>query len=162
VTERGPVPPLRLFLDSGVIAQGCLGEWGGAKAVLILAASAPDRYAVVLAEAVDREVRAALGRLADAAARDAAIAAIDGWLARVRVERRPDPSADQIRAHLTALLPLLRHPNDLPIAVAARLAAPDWILSTNSAHWTPALAPVLGARVAHPTAFLRELAPRVE
>jgi len=44
---------VRLFLDSGVIVQGCLGGWGGAKAVLILAASAPERY-VVLADAVDR------------------------------------------------------------------------------------------------------------
>jgi hypothetical protein len=150
---------VRLFLDSGVIVQGCLGGWGGAKAVLILAASAPERYVVVLADAVDREVRRAIERLVDPTVRDAALASLTGWLARVRLERRADPTAAEIRAHMPTLLPALRHANDLPIAVAALLAAPDWVLSTNAEHWTPTLAPLLRARVAHPTAFLRSLEP---
>jgi hypothetical protein len=152
-------PAVRLFLDSGVVVQGCLGGWGGAKAVLILAASAPERYVVVLADAVDREARRAIARLADQAPRDAALASLSGWLARVRLERRADPTPVEIRAHMPALLPVLRHANDLPIAVAALLAAPDWVLSTNTEHWTPALAPLLRARVAHPTAFLRSPEP---
>jgi hypothetical protein len=150
---------VRLFLDSGVILQGCLGGWGGAKAVLILAASAPERYVVVLADAVDREARRAIERLEDPTIRDAAMASLTGWLARVRLEGRAAPTAAEIRAHMRALLPVLRHANDLPVAVTALLAGPDWVLSTNTEHWTPALAPLLRARIAHPTAFLRSLEP---
>ena len=60
---------------------------------------------------------------------------------------------------MPARLPALRHADDLPIAVAALLAAPEWVLSTNTEHWTPTLAPLLRARVAHPTALLRSLEP---
>jgi hypothetical protein len=111
---------LRLFLDAGVVLQGCLGDWGAAKAVLILAATARDRYTIVLAETVARDV-------------------------------------EEIRAYLPTLLPILRHADDLPTAVAALLARPDSVLSTNQAHWTTALEPILGARVGHPGTFLREL-----
>ena len=33
----GSAQPLRLFLDTGVILQGCFGRWGASKGVLILA-----------------------------------------------------------------------------------------------------------------------------
>ena len=51
-----PAQPLRLFLDTGVIIEGCFGRWGAAKGVLILAT---DRrhYTAVLAEAVERELQ---------------------------------------------------------------------------------------------------------
>ena len=43
--------PLRLFLDTGVIIEGCFGSWGAAKAVLILATIRVN-WIVVLAEAI--------------------------------------------------------------------------------------------------------------
>jgi len=151
---------LRLFLDAGVVLQGCLGDWGAAKAVLILAATARDRYTIVLAETVAREVEIARGRIGDPAARAAARASYRGWLRRVSLERRPAPTVEEIRAYLPTLLPILRHADDLPTAVAALLARPDWVLATNQAHWTTALEPILGARVGHPGTFLRELTAR--
>lgn len=48
--------PVRVFLDTGVIIEGCFGRWGAAKGVLILAT---DRrlYTVVLAQAVEMELQ---------------------------------------------------------------------------------------------------------
>ena len=48
---------------------------------------------------------------------NAIILPLTGWLARVRLERRAAPTAAEIRAHMPALLPVLRHANDLPVAV---------------------------------------------
>lgn len=42
-------------------------------------------------------------------------------------------------------------------AVAAVLARPDWVLSTNTEHWNQELARRTGLRVAHPAAFLAGL-----
>ena len=151
-------PPVRLFLDAGVILQGCLIEWGAAKAVLILAATARDQYTVVIADRVQWEIERALDGIVSAAARNAAKDSYSGWLARVTLEYCPAPSDDLVRFHLPTILPILRHANDLPTAVAALLAAPDWVLSTNTVHWTPALEPILHTGVAHPAVFLRELA----
>jgi hypothetical protein len=155
------IPPqrraVRLFLDSGVVLQGCLAPWGAAKAVLILAATARRRYTIVLAETVRREVQRAIDGIAQPRARAAADASYRGWLDRVELDLRPAPSVQDVRAHAPTILPILRHANDLPTAVAALLAAPDWVLSTNTRHWTPALDPVLRTRVAHPAVFLSEL-----
>ena len=150
--------PVRLFLDSGVVLQGCLAPWGAAKAVLILAATARRRYTVVLAATVQQEVERAIDGITQPAARAAADASYRGWLTRVDLDVRPAPSARDVRIHTRTILPILRHANDLPTAVAALLSAPDWVLSTNTKHWTPALDPVLRTRVAHPAVFLSELA----
>ena len=48
--------PLWLFLDTGVILEGCFGRWGASKGVLVLATERR-LYTVVLAEAVERELQ---------------------------------------------------------------------------------------------------------
>jgi hypothetical protein len=149
---------VRLFLDSGVVLQGCLTSWGATKAVLILAATSRRRYTVVLADTVRQEVERAIDLIVERTVREAAAASYRGWLARVTLEPWPAPSVQDVRAHAPAILPVLRHANDLPTAVAVLLSAPDWALSTNTKHWTPALNAVLHTRVAHPATFLGELA----
>ncbi len=49
--------PLRVFLDSGVILEGCYREWGASKGVLVLAAQRRRDFHIVLADAVERELR---------------------------------------------------------------------------------------------------------
>ena len=151
--------PLRLFLDSGVIVDGCRGRWGGAKAVLILTASAPQRYTILLAEPVELEVRRSVARIPDTTGRAQVGVAFEERLNRVKLERLPTPELAEIGRRARFILPALRHSNDLPAVVAAVLAAPDWVLSTNTRHWTPELGGRLGLRVAHPTEFLRSLVP---
>ena len=151
--------PLRLFLDTGVLIEGCTRPWGAAKAGLILATQR-DRVTVVLAEAVEREVRDALTRkgapLRPDEAREA-VEAVDGWLARVRLERRPSPPPEDVQRQFTVLLPVLRHLNDLVPVVTALQARPDWVISGNRAHWNDELAARTDLRIATPRDFLRQL-----
>jgi len=48
--------PIRLFLDTGVIIEGCTSRWGASKLVLILTMQR-DLYTVVFAEAVEQELQ---------------------------------------------------------------------------------------------------------
>ena len=97
-----------------------------------------DRYTVVLAEQIEREVQTALAAkiapLSTVEAQEIA-ASMVGWFNRVRLERWPGPSRDYVKRHESILLPALRHVNDLPAAAAALQARPDWVISSNRVHW---------------------------
>lgn len=152
--------PLRIFLDSGVIIEGCYSLWGASKGVLILAAQRRRDIRIVLAEAVEREVRRDLAlTLARLAPERAAviISGFDGWLSRIQVEQCPLPTEDEILAHYTQIMPALRHENDVPVVITAMLAQPDWVLSTNTKHWNAELAARAGLRIATPQQFLMQL-----
>lgn len=159
-----PSHPLRLFVDSGVIIDGCFGRWGASKAVLVLATMRAN-YTVVLAEAIEREVQRVVARklaaLSTEEARDAA-ASVVGWLNRVRIERHPMPTAAELTQHQSLVLPMLKHTNDLPGFVTAIKAQPDWVISANPEHWSPALGTRIGLRVVTPLEFLRQLRPTAE
>jgi hypothetical protein len=58
------------------------------------------------------------------------------------------------------LLSAIRHEKDMSAVVAAVLARPDWVLSTNTAHWNEELAMRTGLRIATPAAFLSSLRPQ--
>jgi len=153
--------PLRLFLDAGVIIQGCLVPWGAAKGVLVLA-TLRDRYTIVLAEAIEREVQRAVVNLTATREPELSMAlaqSIGGWLDRVRIERHPFPSDHAIRAKLPQLLPALKHANDLPAIVTAIEARPDWVISGNHEHWNPELARRTHLRFVTPVGFLQHLSP---
>ncbi len=161
--------PLRLFLDTGVIVDGCTSFWGASKAVLILATERR-LYTVVLAEEVERELQLALERKAVEAIRrkDQALAAAEArrikesaatWLTRVRLERRPRASQADLDHHERLVLPVLRHHNDLPPVVSAIRAQPDWVISTNDHHWSPELAKRTGLHIVTPREFLLLLKP---
>lgn len=153
--------PLRLFLDTGVIIEGCVGRWGAAKAVLILATERR-LYTVVLAEAVEQELRRNIALTLTAAAddvRDAVAAQVDGWRRRVRVEHQSLPDAAVVESFAPTLMPVLRHRNDLPAVVSAVEARPDWVISSNTEHWSEPLAARTGLRIVTPHEFLRRLRP---
>lgn len=154
--------PIRLFLDAGVILDGCFSSWGASKAVLILA-TMRERFTVILAESIEREVQRAVARRTanlEAALAESMAGSVAGWLARVRIERHPTPPEAFIRERVPDIMPALRHLNDLQPVMTALLAHPDLVLSTNTAHWNEKLAERTGLRVATPHAFLRTLYTR--
>ena len=127
--------------------------------MLILAAHTA-HYTIVLADVVDSEVRTALVRKGASLPAEGAqkvLAAYQTWCTRVSLERWPAPTIEAIARYRSAIVPVMRHINDLAPAISAIEAAPDWVLSTNDAHWGTALAGRTGLRVAHPNAFLEYL-----
>jgi hypothetical protein len=144
-----------------VIIQGCAANWGSAKGVLILA-TLRDRYAVVLADAVAKEIaREETKRHRTLPIEQARGFADDlsGWFARIRLERLRPPTVEAVARALPTIMPALRHMNDLPAVVAAMEAQPDWVISTNRAHWNDDLATRSGLRIATPQDFLLSLRP---
>src|SRR5207302_1101194 len=123
--------PLRLFLDAGVIIEGCPRPWSASRGVLVLTRQR-EGFTVVLGEAIERELRVAVARRAASLAPTEADGFVDdvaSWLARVRLERWPAPSLPEIQGHRPTLLPVLRHINDLAAVVTAVQARPDWVIS---------------------------------
>lgn len=153
-----PPAPLRLFLDAGVLIDGCTNRGGASKGVIILVARR-QLFRAVIADPIDEEFKRNTGRktasLPDAE-KQIIIEGVAGWFRRARPERRPWPSRDEMMAH-AHLLAAVRHRNDMPGVVAAVLARPDWILSTNTAHWNQELAALTGLRIATPDQFLASL-----
>jgi len=135
----------RLFLDAGVIMEGVKTSWGASKAVLIMATFRRS-FVVVLAEAVQRELRRNLSPQEGVE--------YAGWLRRVRVEHWPLPSPDVVASHEPTSLPAIRHANDLVAVVTAVQAAPDWVISSNEAHWGKDVADRTGLRVVTPQDFI--------
>jgi len=160
----GAPVPRRLFLDAGVLIQAFVAEWGAPKALLVLA-TVRESFTIVLASQIEREVRRAFARrIAVAqpgerlAVEQRLVASFEGWLARVAVERLAAPAPEAVYAHLEAILPAPRHTNDLEAVVSAMQARPDWVISTNTDHWGPALAARTGLRIGTPVAFLEDVA----
>ena len=153
----------RLFLDTGVLIDGFFNPWGTCKGVLILA-TLRGQFRVVVAEPVAEEFRRntekKLARLSEDEAATVR-ASIAGWFGRARPERALWPPEADLLAH-AGLITAVRHRNDMPAVVAALLARPDWILSTNTEHWNEELAARTGLRIATPARFLRSLYPRTE
>ena len=137
--------------------DGCISAWSAAKAMLILATHLRG-ITIVLADVVDEEMHGIFARKAAEPATAAVEAAYRGWLTRVHLERWPRPTEQAIRRWMPTVLPALRHINDLPVVVSAIEARPDWVLSTNTSHWGPALRERTGLRVGTPRRFLELLA----
>ncbi|MGO9516990.1 MAG: hypothetical protein ACLPND_08100 [Candidatus Korobacteraceae bacterium] len=66
----------------------------------------------------------------------------------------PYPPADSVRSQRH----LIRHIADVPILLSAMASKPDWLLTHNTKHFTPALAHRMGLRIATPAEFFRALA----
>ena len=152
MSERGP---LRLFLDSNVLTGGIVAPWGLDKAVLSLCAARICR--LVLAEIVRQEVEENLLQHAAALPSQEAeqvLADYTTLLTLARPERIPLPDVqDVMRARS-----LIRHAADVPVVLSAMQSQPDWLLTHNTCHFTPALATRTGLRIATPRTFFHTLA----
>jgi len=156
-----PTAPLRLFLDAGVIIDGCFNRWGTCKGVLILSTLRAS-FHVVLAQPILAEVRREIERRTASLPADEVkniTANVDGWLRRIHREVVPWPSTHEMRTYQN-LMPAVRHENDMASIVAAVLARPDWVLSTNTKHWNQDVAARTGLHIATPLDFLEHLQPR--
>jgi len=145
---------LRLFLDSNVLLGGIVAEWGLDKAVLSLCAAKIVR--LILAEAVREEIEENL---------------------LFHAQRMPAPDAEKLLENYRRLIDLtnpeivpypdsaavrnardmIRHEADVPVLLSAIAAQPDWLLSHNTKHFTPAVAQKTGLRIATPLQFFRIL-----
>jgi predicted nucleic acid-binding protein len=145
---------LRLFLDSNVLLGGIVAEWGLDKAVLSLCAAKIAR--LVLAQAVRDEIEENL---------------------LIHAQRLPPPEADKLIENYRRVIDLtspeivpypnstavrkarsmIRHEADVPVFLSAIAAQPDWLLSHNTKHFTPAVAERTGLRIATPMQFFRTL-----
>jgi hypothetical protein len=77
-----------------------------------------------------------------------------GTLLRLlKPERVPLPTRQEVDSQRH----LIRHQADVPVLVSALKAAPDWLLSSNTRHFTPRVAARTGLRIATPQAFLQSL-----
>jgi hypothetical protein len=152
VSEQGP---LRLFLDSNVLTGGIVAPWGLDKAVLALCAARICR--MVLAAIVQDEVEN--NRLYHAAAlpphdAEQVLADYSRLLTLARPELVPLPDLEAV----VQARPLIRHAADVPVLLSAIRSQPDWLLTHNTAHFTPAVAKRTGLRIATPRTFFQALA----
>lgn len=146
---------LRLFLDSNVLTGGIVAPWGLDKAVLSLCAARICR--LVLAEAVREEVEENLLLHASAFPPEEADALIENYRRLIELtwpEIVAYPDAKVVRESRK----IIRHEADVPVLLSAIAAKPDWLLTHNVKHFTPAVAERTGLRIATPVEFFETLA----
>jgi len=149
---------VRLFLDSNVLTAGIVSTWGLDKAVLSLCAARVCR--LVLAEAVRAEVEDnLLIRLGGVESAEAS-RVLDDYarligLMKPEIVRYPAPAEVKAARHL------IRHAADVPVLLSGIASGPDWFLTHNTRHFTPALARRTGLRFATPVEFFRALSKSI-
>lgn len=145
---------IRLFLDSNVLTGGIISPWGLDKAVLSICAARVCK--LVLAEVVREEVEENLLLHAE---RLPALDADDLIEHYRRLIKLTDPEmvARPAKALVQSSRHLIRHEADVPILLSAMASKPDWMLTHNTKHFTPAVARRTGLRIATPAEFFRTL-----
>jgi hypothetical protein len=139
----------RLFLDSNVLVRGLVVPWSFDRVVLKYCAVHLHR--LVYAVAVKIEVEHFLLRYADRYQADWLLADYDKFIQLARPEEVPYPDRRDVEASRA----LIRHAADVPVLVSAMQSAPDWLLTNNTDHFTPAVAARTGLRIAEPEEFIR-------
>jgi hypothetical protein len=128
---------VRLFLDSNVLTAGIVSTWGLDKAVLSLCAARICR--LVLAEAVREEVEENL---------------------LIRLSGVESKEANWVLGDYARLIALMK-PEMVPVLLSAMASRPDWFLTHNTKHFTPAVARRTGLRFATPVEFFRALSQSI-
>jgi predicted nucleic acid-binding protein len=145
---------IRLFLDSNVLTGGIVSPWGLDKATLSLCAARVMK--LVLAEAVRDEVEENLLLHAQRLPPTEADELVEHYRRLVKLTSPemipyPDEALVQSSRHL------IRHAADVPVLLSAMAGEPDWLLTHNTRHFTPAVAKRTGLRIATPAEFFRNL-----
>ena len=145
---------IRLFLDSNVLTGGIISPWGLDKAVLSICAARVCR--LVLAEVVREEVEENLVLHAECLPALEAHDLIEHYRRLIKltvpeVIGRPERTLVQSSRHL------IRHETNVPVLLSAIASRPDWLLTHNTKHFTPAVARRTGLRIATPVEFFRTL-----
>jgi len=149
---------VRLFLDSNVLTAGIVSTWGLDKAVLSLCAARICR--LVLAEAVREEVEENLLVRLGGLETTEANCVLDDYarlISLMKPEVVPYPGPEEVKASRH----LIRHAADVPVLLSAMASHPDWFLTHNTKHFTPAVARRAGLRFATPVEFFRALSQSI-
>jgi hypothetical protein len=143
----------RFFLDSGVLLEGLISPWSASRELLLLGRRG--KFRLVLAEYVRMEVERNLQRLfsRDPGVAAEAISDYSKLVQLLRPERVPLPTAAEIDAHMGSI----RHRADIAVLVSALNAAPTLLLTTNTRHFTPAVARRAGLTILSPNELIRRL-----
>jgi predicted nucleic acid-binding protein len=147
-------PRIRLFLDSNVLLAGIVSPWGLDKATLSLCAARLCK--LVLAEVVRDEVEENLLHHAQRLPTRESDELIDHYhrlMALTHPELVPYPSPALVGTNRH----LIRHEADVPVLLSAIASKPDWLLTHNIKHFTPAIAKRATLRIATPADFFRVL-----
>jgi predicted nucleic acid-binding protein len=148
-----------LFLDSNVLTGGLVSRWGLDKAVLALCAARICR--LVLAEAVREEVEENILIHAATLEREVGSQLLKDYDRLLRLTRPlivPFPAESEV----LAARPLIRHLADVPVLVSAIKSKPDWLLTHNTKHFSPAVARRTGLRIETPADFFLALSQGIK
>lgn len=150
--ERSSSVP-SLFLDSGVFLEGLYSPWSVSRAILIHARRGA--FTIILAEYVRGEVEENLLELlaTNPQLANDTIDAYDTLLHLLKPKPVPLPTPEGIDQYRH----FIRHQADVPVLVSALKASPDWLLTTNTRHFTSQVAARTGLKIATPQAFLQSL-----
>ncbi len=148
-------PRLRLFLDSNVLTGGIVARWGLDKGILSLCAARVCR--LVLAEAVRGEVETNLLLHASEQSRPESNALLEDYSELIRLTS-PQMVPYPEKAAVLGSRHIIAHAADVPVLLSAIDARPDWLITHNTKHFTPAVARSTGLRIATPIEFFRNLA----
>jgi predicted nucleic acid-binding protein len=149
---------IRLFLDSNVLTAGIVSTWGLDKAVLSLCAARICR--LVLAEAVREEVEENLLIRLSGVESVEANRVLDDYtrlIALMRPEIVPYPGLQEVKDARHQI----RHAADVPVLLSAIASRPDWFLTHNTKHFTPAVARRTGLRIVTPEEFFQVLSQSI-
>lgn len=133
--------------------EGLYAPWSVSRAILIHARRG--LFTIILAEYVRREVEENLLKPLAANPR-VANETIDTYATLLRLlkpETVPLPTLEEI----TRSRHLIRHQADVPVLVSALKASPDWLLTTNTHHFTAQVATRTGLKISTPQVFLQSL-----
>ena len=112
---------------------------------------------MVLAEVVRLEVEINLLSRASGFGEKEARRVVDDYVELTRLARPeivPPPSAAEVARSRA----LIRHEADVPVLLSAIESRPDWFLTHNRKHFSPAVARRTGLRIDTPVEFFRSLA----
>jgi hypothetical protein len=70
---------------------------------------------------------------------------------------QPEPISYPIEAEVIGARWLIRHAADVSVLVSAIQAAPDWLITNNTEHFTPEVAAKTSLRIATPQQFVRAI-----
>jgi len=145
---------IRLFLDSNVLLGGIISPWGLDKAALSLCAARVSK--LVLAEVVRDEVAENLllhGERLQPAEAEKLMESYRRLIQLADPEVIPYPSRERVLSSRH----LIRHAADVPVLLSAIAGKPDWLLTHNTRHFTPAVGQRAGLRIVTPSEFFRTL-----
>ena len=113
--------------------------------------AAPDRQRVRHRREVERNLLAQLD--ANETLGTEAIAAYGKLMVALRAETVPLPTPEEVAAHRH----LIRHEADVPVLASALKAAPDWLVTTNTRHFTPVISARTGLKMCTPKQLIGSL-----